>query len=91
MRIRGVILKVLFHLRRDQYSGNSSAGQFGEAAAGMGALPFIPCEDNEIGFACSLKGGIQFIHLLFDEAIGKVKAAIMGGVTNIRSDEDEVG
>ena len=64
VRIGIRIQEILFHLRRDEYRGNSSARGFGESATGVFSLSLIPGKDDEEGFARRFKRGIEFVHLL---------------------------
>ena len=91
MRVRVGIQEILFYLRGDKNCGDTSACEFGEAAAGMFTLAFVPGDDDEIRFASGFKRGIEFVNLLFQKFIGEFEVTIMGGVTNIGGDEDEVG
>ena len=84
-------MKIWFHLWGDENRGNPPACGFGEPAAGVFALSFVPGQDDEEGFAGRFQHGVEFVHLLFEPAIGEIKFAIVGRVTNIGGDEDEVG
>ena len=91
MRVGSFVLKVGFRLRRDKYRGDTSASEFGESAAGVVALSFVPGEDDEEGFTRRFQRWIEFIHLFLEPAISEVKSAVMGGITNIGGNKYKVG